>query len=513
MSATIFGAPLGVLRNYLDEKTYLRLFKLYPEKRPIIYNDFKNLIIGRIEKRLSEGFGYFWEDIKKALIQDRIVISGSFILECILNENFEDIKDENIIVKIPDLDLFMINDKKYNNLEKNLSEKNNYYFHSLNTFDGDIKIEHYLKNINKIEKIVEYRKKGIFWLNNITNKNQKRETRKKINNLWNKKIQIIKLGVNSVNEIIASLNKSFDFDVCKNVFFYDENGNPQLIIGHINQVIKKRSKYKLRYDDDFKLICRINKYLSRGYYFIPEKKIKLRNSDDLFNFYVKRKGFTSHKKKYLSYPEIEVMESFKAKHKKVATKIKIKFEIDDEDDIENDVGNVQHYFWELGSSFEVISVSIKDKKLEIILSPKWYFDGEIKREKLKKYEESGKKYSYMITKNGKNKYNYYVKNNYNEKIYIENEIEKEQLSDCDDKNCLIKNDFMNLIQCQKINRADHFHIGNKIYIYRKYSEGYFRNYKYINPRLSCLYDLLVLWLKYYNVTNLTNEKEEIVQFY
>lgn len=208
------------------------------------------IIIREINKRLWDIFGDDLSLFKESLFSKKIerVISGSFLIQCILgevwigsaidifhsgdsiNSNISIFKFLNENPKMIDLGSYKRGDLDVNYITtygygKKLSEAPSDY-----TFAGDGRIVHKTNSIKE------------FYFGNI-------------NNL----------------SLVNLLNESFDFDVCKNYYFYD--GKDNIKITNINAICNKIINLKdVNYTVSVEERCH-NKYKSRGFKFVGEPNI------------------------------------------------------------------------------------------------------------------------------------------------------------------------------------------------------------------------------------------------
>tara|TARA_R100001163_G_C5068138_1_gene207987 strand:- start:7269 stop:8369 length:1101 start_codon:yes stop_codon:yes gene_type:complete len=230
----IFGAPFLSLSKYLDNSTFYKLSIIFPEIKDYIYHEYKQSIICKIEKKLDQILGD--TDYRKLMIGEKLVMSGSFILQIILNTEW----------KYSDIDIFNIIDsseEKSENFKLYLNNKSK-------RVSGDrVRYGGYNDKKNKIKEVFDYT----------------------INN--GSTIQVIKQIIEkghplNFNDKIQYILKDFDIDVCKNVFYYDENSRPQLFINYACRIFQKEIKDIFIKDKQFQNIDdRLNKYKNRGFKF------------------------------------------------------------------------------------------------------------------------------------------------------------------------------------------------------------------------------------------------------
>ncbi len=187
--------------------------------KEIKYKDIKNVIIKTVINRLESETNIKIDVLLNYMEKNKISISGSFILQCILNEFWAD----------SDIDMYTYENA---NLAKNVFMDCGYEVSAFTT-------ENDYAMLNEIRTI------GNFDI------------------LGKPTIQLILLD-NDKN-IFTYVNTSYDFNVCKNIF-YVENGKNMLHIQHIHNIMKKQISCNFL-GTSCKLSARKLKYEGRGFTF------------------------------------------------------------------------------------------------------------------------------------------------------------------------------------------------------------------------------------------------------
>lgn len=208
--------------------------------------DIQTKAISEIENRLSVVFGDNLDDVKKIMESFGVIISGSFLIQCILGEKWDG----------SDIDMYITHDESYyptSALEKYLDTK--YVVCQMSHGYG-----------REVDDLLYSR--SVTQCNNkdIHDKNMKLEV---INVLCDRK------------DIINDVLNIFDFDICKNVC-YVENGKFNLRIGFLQDILEKKIKFNCT-RNIFKSKLRADKYKKRGF------KIYINNeemNDDNYMKYV-----------------------------------------------------------------------------------------------------------------------------------------------------------------------------------------------------------------------------------
>lgn len=189
----------------------------------------KSCTINEINRRLSEMFmdKHEFESFQNLMLETKSVISGSFIIQCVIGELWE---GSDVDIYTP-FDRFSdVNSNKYGKLLVN------------NTFYK--KNESHMYNIRHIHKVVTY-------TNDVNN------------------IQIISiLKKQDINTMCKYINKHIDFNICKNIFY------PNYVsFNNINELFTRKSNinnFPSLHNNNF---TRYTKYINRGFIFNGKQKL------------------------------------------------------------------------------------------------------------------------------------------------------------------------------------------------------------------------------------------------
>ena len=198
----------------------------------------KESIIKEINIRLSLIFGDKYDKFNKILDDTKAIISGSFIIQCILGEYWED----------SDIDIYFptINNKMY------LTDSNNPYY----------ELEKFLYETLKFNMTQSYR---------AISRYRRDQSNDKLNieyvrnyDTFTNSIQIIQAKIkNDPTKMKEFIYDTFDFDICKNVY-YIKDGKGYLNILKLNDIFNKISEFKIGYRVGSS-IQRYEKYTKRGF--------------------------------------------------------------------------------------------------------------------------------------------------------------------------------------------------------------------------------------------------------
>jgi hypothetical protein len=229
----------------------------------------------KIEKKFRELFGKFYDDFVYIFEKSECRISGSFVLQNLLGEFWENSDIDIFTHSIPKInfdyvydwddvnDWDDINEKPIKKKEK--KEKNNKDINQCDESKSNI-FDFLLYKLNcQIKKScsdkynnIAIQKKGDFHTDAIIDVND--------TNINNQKLQLISI---KKEVYLEKCIFDFDFDICKNICFV-KNGQFYVKIYKIREVFDK--KFKFSYNNSFKTIQRTEKYIKRGFNIIFDKE-------------------------------------------------------------------------------------------------------------------------------------------------------------------------------------------------------------------------------------------------
>ena len=259
LDCTLYGNPFdNIIANYLNMRD---IFNLKSVNRRFYYKlDNKYIfktIKSRIENKLKKVFRNNYNSFVSHMIKSRAVLSGSFILQVLINETWDnsdiDIytgtrRDNKIMHEY--FESITGRESMYNYGEMYkvaydiISSIDNYYLNKKNTIDSSED-----DNDNPYD---EYNKRA-------------KEKAKLEKNCY--KIQLVDIKTKK-NYTLLDHVKNTGFDVCKNMLYYDTNGKMQIQLMNYKEIIHKCTTFTIQNIDDF--YYRIEKYSKRGYYFKPK---------------------------------------------------------------------------------------------------------------------------------------------------------------------------------------------------------------------------------------------------
>ncbi len=264
MELSLFGDPLLEIINYLTSKDILNLVASSADCVKVLkYYHFEQAVIREINRRLRNIFKDKYDDFKMEMQKNSAVISGSFILQCILCEDWK-VSDIDIYVPVRDVTLTTTPGRSYTDLENFLY--NNIALTELYSGQYDNTI------ILGTRKYASYTEKYLKEVEGGQNPNItyqiNRENRLKYINTDMSPIQIIQIDCHpeEVNDFILN---DFDFDIIKSNY-YISDGIEYLTIVNLPNILKRETQFqisdKYRHEWDRK-----KKYEERGFKFTYNK--------------------------------------------------------------------------------------------------------------------------------------------------------------------------------------------------------------------------------------------------
>lgn len=224
----IFGDVRYILSEFMSIRDIYELHKVNRKSNDKLNMDFiLDCIKKRIKNELMRIFGNEYNAFVRALIKSNAVISGSFILQCILDERWAN----------SDIDIYLNNYEKDNSIYRFFGEE-----HELEYWD-------YYETFPRIKNISEFNyKPKNYYLENI-------------------KVQLVRIDTDKKYTLKNHIYNT-GFDVCCNMLYFNNRGIMQIQLRNLLGIIHKKIIFSILDADDF--IFRIKKYSERGFYFKPK---------------------------------------------------------------------------------------------------------------------------------------------------------------------------------------------------------------------------------------------------
>jgi hypothetical protein len=273
MDLVFNGYAFQHICNFLDPSDIINMCHVYPYQWGKLYHVFKNSVIRRLDDFVKDYFGCHYNEFRKEMIQNKAVISGSIILQMILNEKWID-SDIDIFVPVKGVTLEKI---KHVNTPKTPLEDFFYFttMHACGSFFNEYPgmpateiqyVRDYVKmddeTIKQLENL-DVTHDDYFIKRNIIDST--------IHNPDNKiKFQIIHVDVYpTFDTMVNYIYDNFDLDICKNVFYYDSYGC-HLTMLKSYQIIDRKTNFN--FQPTALPMCRYKKYKDRGFNFFENKE-------------------------------------------------------------------------------------------------------------------------------------------------------------------------------------------------------------------------------------------------
>ena len=200
--------------EYIDNPEFAELIKSCSHYRKNITNYIKTKTKLRINKRLHDIFEDRTEQFKQIIEETGAIISGSFVLQCILNEKWKG-----------DIDIYTsINKNDYKNSDNKFVD--NFSYTILDIFlaeimDRNINVSGYWNTLHHKVKCV-----------------RTFENSKKV------KIHVIQLDIENYNELYDLIKYNYDYDIYKNIY-YIEDLKDNISIYALNKILTKETYFRL----------------------------------------------------------------------------------------------------------------------------------------------------------------------------------------------------------------------------------------------------------------------------
>lgn len=274
----LYGDPFWCqIIKYLSVKDLYNLSKVNKYYRTKITDDvYKKNIMKCINDRLKELFENNYDDFKRLLDDYGVMLSGSFIIQCILDVKW-----------MSDIDLYVpifneVREYKGENCDARLS---------LVSIDqeGTTEFETLLSKILVYHNNYDYSRYGDVVSNKITKVRQYRFSKNKtsfnepiewmelghpkyeeMKNYNKPTVQTININIKNKDRLNELLMSIFDLDICKN-FYGLVNGKEYLKIFKLHEILTMRTYFKIP-NNSCSSIDRYYKYKQRGFKFINNIK-------------------------------------------------------------------------------------------------------------------------------------------------------------------------------------------------------------------------------------------------
>ena len=200
--------------------TYSFIFRKMKDE--CLLKHIKTRMIGRLKKIFNCDEYTKYDSFVDIMIKTKAIISGSFVLQCILDETWEN----------SDVDIYVSDDCKKSKM-----------------------LYDFLESISQYHYSSEYKTFG-YHIGHIENFHSN-----------NYKLQLIFVRT-SKKYTLKDHNNNTGFDICKNMLYFDRKRFMNLDLCNLNDILLRRTTFSILAIDDF--FYRIEKYSKRNFYFKPK---------------------------------------------------------------------------------------------------------------------------------------------------------------------------------------------------------------------------------------------------
>ncbi len=267
---------------------YVSTIDLIKNKEFFDFKYIRVIILNEIERRLRKIFQDKYDQFISMLDKYNMVISGSFIIQCILEEHWYSDLDIFFDQDSPDDTTFILGNPNLKNI-----------FNNFKSFMIQVDEGHFYRYTNNLKlkyinnyKINEHKIQII-----CINPSELYDISEHYRNYYDNDHRLIsdyKL-IEYPKDLFLSrignyIKEQFDFDICTS-YFYVQNRIPKLVLNNLNGIITK--SIKLHGDVNVYTVReRIEKYTARG--FIFDKYIKPRRIHDMKKYFIVNHEISEH---------------------------------------------------------------------------------------------------------------------------------------------------------------------------------------------------------------------------
>lgn len=256
--------------DFLSHLSPILLYRLkltsHQFNRSITLDVINRVIANRVNKRLVSYFEKYCEyaDINALLINTKAFISGSFIIQCILDEQYE-FSDIDIYIPIANNDKHRILIDNFFTNARIISDSEYYG-------GGD---PDNTSSVLKICRVTDY-DLDVDPLDLLDPLDEWAPSEK-----LRKYVQIINVNIDSSKESMTNyINEYFDFDICKNFYM---PSTKSVYMHSLYQILNKQLEFKKSMRDVKYTIERAEKYKSRGFNIINHYTVEELANMNLFD--------------------------------------------------------------------------------------------------------------------------------------------------------------------------------------------------------------------------------------
>ena len=257
---------VAVICKFLEPKDIVTLYHMYPKILPKISLAYKRRVAEKMDEFFRNTFKDNYEKFKKCMISCNAILSGSIILQKSLGETWPGHRSGRL-----DIDLFVavkpIYQERFDYNEKGFT----FYNHDHKFKLGYKKIHHFLHKLRE-------RKNG--YNGYVTHSQYMNEFGEKVLLRLNQYVlednifQVVEINKEKFNSWGEFIEETVDFDICKNLFYYNEEGTIELEIVSLPSILNKQTTFHYVHDREAS-IKRREKYVDRGFTFERKNRLNI----------------------------------------------------------------------------------------------------------------------------------------------------------------------------------------------------------------------------------------------
>ena len=257
---------VAVICKFLEPKDIVTLYHIYPKILPKISLAYKRQVAEKIDEFFRNTFKDKYEEFKKCMISGNAILSGSLILQKALGETWPGHRSGRL-----DIDLFVAVKPIYqDDFKWNLERRNGFTF-----YNNDHKFKLGYKKLHKL--LYKMKNEKHAYNGYVTHSQYMNEFGEKVllrlnqyvleNNIF----QVVEINKEKFNSWGEFIEKTVDFDICKNLFYYNEDGTFELEIASLPSILNKETTFHYVHDRQ----ARREKYVDRGFTFERKNRLNI----------------------------------------------------------------------------------------------------------------------------------------------------------------------------------------------------------------------------------------------
>jgi hypothetical protein len=263
MEQTLFGDPFCHIKSCLSPKCLYELSQTCSHYQHLGSKiEFETTLYKEINRRLKFIFNDQYEDFKMAMKESGAAISGSFILQCLLGETWNDSdidiylqKNEDTLPLSPyGYDISKIENILYSFMK--LTEATNKHIYQTH-------IQSEIKFVRTYERDIMKLALPLINCRGIETRDAQYKCMKQIKSSHKRRIKIQVIHTTSqIKNMYNFIQSHSDFDICKNIYYF--NGQDNALIYDLKSIFLKQFNFNYTFDI-LSSVERCNKYIKRGF--------------------------------------------------------------------------------------------------------------------------------------------------------------------------------------------------------------------------------------------------------